>query len=420
MDARATVAGMPTLAEPMQRLRTAPSRRPAAAAFLGVLASTLGGFLALGAVLPILPRYVTGPLGAGDVAVGIVIGAFAFTAVVSRPIAGRLADARGRRQVVVTGLLITGLAGALYLVPLGVPGLVCARLVLGAGEGWVFTAGATWIVDLAPPERRGQSIGLFGLAVWGGLTLGPLIGEGIYALAGYDAVFAFASLSPLLGAALARRVPDDHRALPADERPRNALVPRAVRGPGAALALANVGYGTMAGFVVLLLADRGIAGGAGVFTAFAGSVVVTRLFAGRVPDRFGPRVAAAGAGVAEALGLSLLAAAGSLPVAVAGALVMGVGFSLLFPAMALIVVGRMGPENRGAAMGSFTAFFDVGVGLGAPLAGAVAAAAGYGAAFWVAAGFAAAGAAIGVFNTRGDEPFLPGAARDRAGHGLPG
>ena len=59
------------------------------------------------------------------------------------------------------------------------PGLLVARLVLGAGEGAVFTAGATWVVDIAPVARRGQAIGLFGLAVWGALSAGPLIGEGL-------------------------------------------------------------------------------------------------------------------------------------------------------------------------------------------------------------------------------------------------
>ena len=67
--------------------------------------------------------------------------------------------------------------GFLYLLPLGVGGLIAARLVLGAGEGAVFTAGSAWIVDLAPPERRGRVIGLYGLAVWAGLSIGPLFGE---------------------------------------------------------------------------------------------------------------------------------------------------------------------------------------------------------------------------------------------------
>ena len=45
------------------------------------------------------------------------------------------------------------------------------------GEGALYTAGATWAVDLAPARRQGLALGLFGLAVWGGLSLGPLVGR---------------------------------------------------------------------------------------------------------------------------------------------------------------------------------------------------------------------------------------------------
>jgi len=146
------------------------------AAFAGIFAVTLLALLSVGAVLPVLPRYVRGPLGAGNVAVGVVIGSYAVTGLISRPFAGRLADSRGRRPAVVLGSLLASAAGFLYLIPAGVPGLIASRLVLGAGEGMVFTAGSAWIVDLAPPGRRGRVIGLYGLAVWSGLSLGPPIG----------------------------------------------------------------------------------------------------------------------------------------------------------------------------------------------------------------------------------------------------
>src|SRR3954452_2782270 len=198
-------------AHALDRLRD----RPQLVAFLGVFAAVLCGFLAIGAVLPVLPRYVRGPIGAGDVAVGVVTGAFALTAVIGRPVGGRLADAWGRRRVVVIGALLTAAGGALYLLPAGVPGLVLARLVLGVGDGWLFTAGATWSVDLAPEARRGQAIGLFGLAVWGGLSAGPVLGEVLLATVGYQGVFVFAALAPLVGAIIARRVPEARPAAPA-------------------------------------------------------------------------------------------------------------------------------------------------------------------------------------------------------------
>src|SRR6202011_2641167 len=164
-------------------------RHPGIAASVGVFLSTLLAFLAIGAALPVLPGYVRGPLRSGDVAVGFVVGAFALTAVVCRPLAGRQSDVRGRRAVLVAGALAMALGGALYLFSTSVPALIAARLVVGAGEGAVYTAGATWAVDLAPEDRRGLALGLFGLSVWGGLSLGPLAGELLRAGAGYDAVW---------------------------------------------------------------------------------------------------------------------------------------------------------------------------------------------------------------------------------------
>jgi MFS family permease len=383
-------------------------------AFAGVFAATLLGFLAIGAVLPVLPRYVRGPVGAGDVAVGIVIGAFALTAVVSRPIGGRMADAGGRRRVVVLGLLISAVAGALLFVRGGVAWLVVARLVLGIGDGWLFTAGVTWIVDLAPEERRGQAIGLFGLAIWGGLTFGSVIGEALYRLGSFDAVWAFAALAPLAGMLIARRVPDAHAPVAGPAGGRR-LLPRPAIRPGVALALATAGYGTIAGFVVLHLDDAGIGHGATVFTAFAASVVITRLAASGLADRAGAARTALAACSAEAAGLVLIGLAPSFGVALAGGIVGGMGFALLFPSLALLVLSRVDDRARGGAMGAFTAFFDVGVGLGAPLAGAVASLADYPAAFCVAGAMAAAGglmaalgARAGTGPARGDPACAPG------------
>ncbi len=360
-----------------------------------MFAATLLGFLAVGAVLPVLPRYVTGPLGAGDVAVGVVVGAFAVSAVVGRPVGGRIADRRGRRLIVLCGLLVSSLAGLLYFLPLGIAGLIAARLVLGLGDGWVFTAGLAWAIDVTPVARRGQSIALYGLAVWGGLSFGPLIGEGLFHAGGYDAVWAFAAASPLAGALVARAVPDSRPAAGAAPG-RQPLLPRAALTPGIALALANVGYAALAGFVVLHLDAIGAGHGAAVFTAFAVTVVAARLLLSWLPDRAGPRVSVAIAAAAQATGLALIAAANGLPLAVAGALVMGAGFSLSFPSLALLVVERVEERSRGAAMGAFTAFFDLGVAIGAPLAGAVSAAAGYPAAFAVGAVCAAAGGVVAL------------------------
>ena len=141
-------------------------------AFAGVFSVTFLALFSVGIVLPVLPLYIRGPLGAGDFAVGFLIGAFAFTGLAGRPIAGYLADTRGRRLVAMIGCSLAAVAGILYFVPGGIPTLLLSRLVLGAGEGMVFTAGAAWVVDLAPEDRRGRIIGLYGLSVWTALSAG--------------------------------------------------------------------------------------------------------------------------------------------------------------------------------------------------------------------------------------------------------
>jgi MFS family permease len=81
--------------------RIARRPAPAVAAFAGIFAVTLLALMSVGSVIPVLPRYVKGPLGEGDVAVGFVIGAFAFTGLAARPLGGHLADVRGRRIAVI-------------------------------------------------------------------------------------------------------------------------------------------------------------------------------------------------------------------------------------------------------------------------------------------------------------------------------
>jgi MFS family permease len=385
-------------------------RRPGLS-FAGVFAVTFLGLIAVGSVLPVLPRYVHGPLHSSDLAVGVVIGSYAITGLLLRPVAGRLADTRGRRPTVLIGALLVSLSGLLYLPHLGIPGLILARLVLGAGEGALYTAGSAWIVDMAPPERRGRILGLYGLAVWGGLSVGPLLGEVLLHASSYATVWICAAVLPLAGAAIALRVPDPFQPLPHAE-PHPLIAPEAVR-PGLAVALASVGYATLAAFIVLLLESRGVGHGATVFAAFAAMIVLARLVAGHLPDRYGPSPVAIGAVLIEAAGLLLIALSHSLVLALIGGMAMGGGFSLLNPSLMLIAVGGVSEAARGAAMGTYTAFFDAGVGIGAPLAGLTAALTSYEGAFVLAAAVAVFSALLIAATLRREHHLPPRGATAR-------
>jgi MFS family permease len=377
-------------------------------AFAGVFSITFLALFSVGVVLPVLPLYIKGPLGAGDFAVGFLVGAFAFTGVAGRPIAGYLADTRGRRLVAIIGSSLAAVAGVLYFVPGGIPVLLLSRLVLGVGEGMVFTAGAAWVVDLAPEDRRGRVIGLYGLSVWTALSAGPPIGDLLYRAADFELVWAVATAVPILAVLVAVRVPEAFRPHRFPRR-RSLIAPEALV-PGTALALKTWGYAALASFIVLMLDERGIGHGAAAFTAFAAMVVITRLVAGDLPDRIGALRCAFGAALVEAAGLVIIAGSDSLTMAIIGAMIMGAAFSTLYPALSLHVVNQVPEDRRGAALGTFTAFFDVGMAIGSPVVGVAAAIWGYEAAFWVAAAAALAAAGIVLVLRRGSAASVPAAS----------
>jgi len=374
------------------RGRLERSLGPGWSAFAGIFVVTNLGLLAIGATLPVLPRFVSQELNGSDLEVGIVTGAFALTGIVCRPIAGNLADRRGRRVTVIAGAILAVIAGALLFLPASIPGLIVSRLFVGAGEGTVFTAGAAWVIDMAPEERRGRMIGLYGLAIWTGLTLGPPVGDLLLRAGGYNLVWAFVVAAPALAALIAARLPEG--IAPGGEPARGPLISREALGPGVTFALGVVGYAAVSAFVVLSLDQRGIGHGPEVFSVFAGTVVATRLVGGHLPDRIGAARCALAAALVEALGLFLIGAAETLPVVIVGAIAMGAAFSLLFPSLSLLAVNRVVPERRGAAMGTFTANFDLGMLIGSPAVGAAALLGGYSAAFYLASAAALACAAL--------------------------
>ena len=369
--------------------------------FLPLFGTIFCCLLSVGASLATLPFYVTDELGGGNLAVGFVVATIAVAAIVARPIAGRIADRRGYKPILMAGAALCSLAGVLYFLSLHVAVLVPVRLVHGVGEAAVYTAGAAWLVAICPPARRGRVVGLYGTAMWLGITLGALAGELLRDGVGFGAVWTFCALAPLVGLALAATTRGPSQAGGAA---KPVLVPRGAVVPGLALSLASLGYGAMAAFVALHMEHKGISGGIAAFNAYGFTYVAVRLFLGNWPDRFGPRRVAFWSGLVEAVGLLLVAAAPSLWVAVLGGLIMGAGLSLLFPALALIVINQTAPSQQGGAIGTFTSFWDLGVALGGPLGGVIVGLSDYPQIFYVMIFAALASAALGSLPIRRPTP----------------
>jgi MFS family permease len=362
-------------------MRTVPASLRFYRPFLPMFGGIFFCLLGVGASLATLPFYVLNELHGNKVEVGVVTATISLSAVVSRPIAGRLADKHGYKLLMMCGPAICILAGAAYYAAANVAVLVAIRVLHGVGEGAVYTPGAAWLVRLCPPERRGRVVGFYGISMWLGITLGALFGTVAMRVIGFGAVWALLIAVGVGGLLSVAPAPRPEQAEPAAARAT--ILPPSTVVPGIALSLAALGYAALAAFVALHMAARGVANGIAAFNAYGFTYIGVRLFVGNVPDRFGARRVALWSAVVEAVGLLIVAVAHNLPTAVAGGLVMGAGLSLLFPSLALVVINRTDASQQGAALGAFTSFWDIGLAVGGPFAGLVASVANYPAVFYV-------------------------------------
>ncbi len=347
--------------------------------FAGLIAAAMTGYLSIGVVIAVLPVYVKGTLGGSDVTVGIVLGAVPVGMLLTRPLAGRVIDRRGPRSVIVVALLAATVAGALYPLAGSSLTLLPARVLHGAAEACVYTGGLVWVIGMVAPERRGRAIGLYGLCVWSGFTIGPPLGQVAHELGGFNAVWALAAVPPAIGALVVSRLPAPPEP-PAHEGRRQLLPAGAVK-PGIGGGLAGIGIAAINGFVVLLCIDRGFGqtSGAIAIALFAFATLVGRLVAGGLPDRLGPRRTMVIAVALGGSGQALIAVAPTWWAVWLGCILFGFCWTLLFPALALLVVDAVEPSQRGAGLAAYSSFFDLGFGVGAPLLGLIASQLGYGA-----------------------------------------
>ncbi|MFN8041136.1 MAG: MFS transporter [Acidimicrobiales bacterium] len=356
-------------------------------------------FLSLGMLLPTVPQFVERGLGAGDLGVGIVVGAFSVGAVLLRPFAGRVGDRAGRRVLIVGGALIVGIAVAAYHLATGIGLLIAARVLGGIGEAAFFVGAGTMITDLAPEARRGEAISYWSVAVYGGLAFGPTIGEIVLGQDQFGHVWTLSAVLAFAAAGLALFTSEtvDHTAsIGADGQrlPPAPLLNRSALIPGTVLFLGMIGLAGFAAFVPLYVPDLGMADSRTVFLLYGCLILAIRIFGARIPDRIGPLWAGSGATTAAAAGMFLIAALATPAGLYSGTIVFSVGMSLLYPAMLMLAITDVPARERGSAVGTVSSFFDLSQGLGAVILGGVAALAGYRGAFVAAGVLALVGLAV--------------------------
>jgi MFS family permease len=367
--------------------------------FWSLIGATFLGFLGMGTVLPALAPYVRHDLGGSDRTVGFVIGTFSFIALGSRFISGPLADRRGRKITMQTGLLSCACAGVAYLVPLHLPGVYIGRALQGFGEACLYTGAATWAVELAGVERSSQALGYVSSAIWGGISAGPAVGHWLGSFGRAATLQIFAACVSLLLASFVGETFRPSRG----HGPRKLFQPSLVKA-GIAVGFVNVHYPVITGFLILHLSQHGNSGPA-AFTTYALTILLCRFFLGKLPDRLPPTITFYGGLVAMGVGLVMLATGPQPAIAILAAGILGFGFSFPWSSIAATVLRRTPANEHGSTISFLSAFYDLFVGMSSVAAGAVASHFGYPAAFSMAAAALLAAAAAGRFVfSPGDSP----------------
>ena len=321
-----------------------------------------------------LPVYVVS-LGIPEGQLGFILGVFTFTAVVTRLLVGREADRRGRRAFLLSGPIIFTLSSLLYSGATSFWTLSAVRLLHGSGIAAFTVPSMALIADLAPPARRGEALGYFSVA--GGLTMlfAPAAGMAIYYAWGFVvhfvvgaalAVAAFLAIAPVAMSPAA----DKPQAMTASATSA-IMFSRGAAYPALLIASLTITYGSVTSFLPLYALGRGMSNPGLYFTAYAVCLVLARFTAGSISDRIGRFKVIAPCMLLTAAATAALIGAESTPVFLALGALYGLGFGACYPPLIAMAVDRVPPTERGAAMGTFTAAFDLGIGVGSVLWGFV-------------------------------------------------
>lgn len=371
-----------------------PATSPARA-LLPLCAMVLLEFLAMGLPLPVPPDHVHGALGVGAFVVGLVIGAQSWATLLTRHLAGTRSDQRGPAPTAALGLAVSTAAGLvmaastlLASTTASLALLLVGRGLLGLGESFVITSALGWGVALVGRERSGLVMAWVGIAMYGALALGAPLGTLLAPHVGFAGVALAAAAAPIIGLAALRLTPDV-KPVGGVRLPLRGVVAE-VALPASGLALAALSFGAIVAFTSLRFAGRGWAHAELATTAFGAAYVLARVLFGGLPDRLGGARVALGSAALVVVGQLATYLAPSPALAIAAAALTGAGFSLAFPSFGIEAVRRVPPQSRGAALGAYAASFDLAMGVGVPLLGALASPIGHDALFLVSAAGAAA------------------------------
>jgi len=353
-------------------------------------------FLSAFQLLPVAPFRIH-DLGGSTFASGLFLGFLTYASAWSAPVTGALTDRVGRRRTLLVASAVICACTVAYALLADYRVMLAIVIVHGIFWSGLLSASAAYLTNMLPEDRRAEGIGYWGLSSVAAIAVAPPIGFWIFDRGWTWVCVSCAVLNVLMGmiawtldeSDVVRTFRSTDVAGPKARATTNNFIEWRVLVLSVSLFLYSFGYGAISSFSAVYADTIGVSPKSLYLTMLAIVILLTRPLSGPLADRVGYKPVLVPAFVFTALGLGVLALAGSRASFISSAVVFGVGFGTSYPVFVAHVMRDVDASRRGAAFGAILAAFDTGIGTGSTMTGWLIQRFGFPIAFGTAAALAA-------------------------------
>lgn len=340
---------------------------------------TFVGYFIIGLSLSVLPIFINKNLGFSLVVAGLVISLQYVSTFFLRAYSGKVIDGKGPKPAVLFSMLSFSLTGIFLIFAyyfrlspfISLTFLIITRLLTGCAEGMVGASPINWAIMAVGEKHTAKIISYNGVACYGALAIGASLGIIIEHKFSLYGIGILSIILGILGFLFAKTKENKTNANPQDSQSFWKVLGK-VAPFGICLALGGLGFACISTFITLYYNYFHWNNGALCLTIFGGLFVAGRLVFSNVINNYGGIKVAIACLLVETIGLLIISFATTSHMALLGAGVTGLGFSLIFPALGVIAIKSVSPSSQGSALAGYGLFIDLSLGVAGPLIGAVA------------------------------------------------
>lgn len=349
--------------------------------FINISISTFFLFIVFYGLLTYMPIYVINDLDGTAAQGGLAVSVFLISAIIMRFIAGLILDKFGKRKMLVLSALVFMVSVFFYIFIGGFTALLFLRFFQGIWFSLFTTVAGAIAADIVPPERRGEGLGYYAIAMNLAVVVGPFLVLTLQQFVSAQMIFIVLSLIMAVGFLCALFVKVEEA--PAVQKMKRKLqfsdfVEKKALPIGSVGLLISFAYASILAFISIYAETLGLIQTASFFfVVYAVAMLLVRPFTGRLFDSIGPDIVIIPSCVVFAIGLVTLSFTHtSWMLLLSGALI-GLGYGTLLPSFQTLAIQAADKERSAYATGTFFALYDSGIAVGSVALGAIAGLMGY-------------------------------------------